>query len=409
VSPRDPLPGGARHGHGLVLGKFYPPHAGHHHLVETAAAACERLTVLVCAASVESVPLADRVAWMREAHPGARVVGAVDDHPMDLGDPAVWDAHMAVFRAAVPEPVDAVFTSEAYGDELARRFGARSVRVDPGRTRHPVSGTAVRADPVANWHHLGPAVRAALTRRIVVLGAESTGTTTMARALAAHYRGRGGAWAATRWVPEYGREYSERKLARLREERPDADWSEVVFTSAEFPVIARRQSEDEETAARTGSPVLFCDTDAFATTVWHERYTGGTSEETARVAALGRQHLWLLTDHTGVPFEDDGLRDGEHLRPWMTGRFAAELARTGRRTVHLTGSHERRLATAVAAVDELLAGGWHFTDPLPDLTGRGGGAAAAGGAAPEPPEPPEPVGPAESAESVESSAVPERR
>ncbi|NEE11175.1 adenylyltransferase/cytidyltransferase family protein, partial [Streptomyces sp. SID7499] len=90
-----------RYGHGLVLGKFYPPHAGHHHLVETARDRCERLTVLVCAASVESVPLADRVAWMREAHPDVTVVGAVDDTHMDVHDPAVWDAHMAVFTAAV--------------------------------------------------------------------------------------------------------------------------------------------------------------------------------------------------------------------------------------------------------------------------------------------------------------------
>ncbi|MEV6787760.1 hypothetical protein AB0M96_36380, partial [Streptomyces sp. NPDC051098] len=33
----------------------------------------------------------------------------------------------------------------------------------------------------------------------------------------------------------------------------------------------------------------------------------------------------LRPDHEGVDFEDDGLRDGEHLRPWMTGRFADEL------------------------------------------------------------------------------------
>ena len=38
--------------HGLVLGKFSPPHAGHHHLVRTASDRCERLTVLVCATSV---------------------------------------------------------------------------------------------------------------------------------------------------------------------------------------------------------------------------------------------------------------------------------------------------------------------------------------------------------------------
>ncbi|MFJ3906760.1 AAA family ATPase [Streptomyces sp. NPDC090025] len=357
---------GTRYGHGLVLGKFYPPHAGHHHLVRTARERCDRLTVLVCASAVESVPLADRVAWMREVHPDALVVGTVDDVPVDLHDPDIWDAHMAIFRAAVPEPVDAVFTSEPYGDELARRFGAAAVSVDPGRIRHPVSGTAVRADPIGSWQHLAAPVRAALTRRIVVLGAESTGTTTMARALAAHYRARGGVWADTRWVPEYGREYSAMKLAELRAERPGADWSDVSFHSADFPVIALRQAELEEEAARTGSPVLICDTDAFATTIWHERYMGSSSPGTGEIAARGRQHLWLLTDHRGVAFEDDGLRDGEHLRPWMTARFLTQLAHTGRRTVVLTGPHEERLATAVAAVDALLAEGWAFTAPLPE-------------------------------------------
>ncbi|MFF3214081.1 AAA family ATPase [Streptomyces sp. NPDC002886] len=355
-----------RHGHGLVLGKFYPPHAGHHHLVRTAQDQCERLTVLVCAASVESVPLADRVAWMREAHPGAEVVGAVDDIPVDLHDPAVWEAHMAIFRGAVRRPVDAVFTSEAYGTELARRFGAEEVCVDLDRTLFPVSGTAVRADPVGNWEFLGPAVRAALTRRIVVLGAESTGTTTLSRALAEHWRARGGVWAKTGWVAEYGRRYSEERLEAARAADPAATWAEVSFTSAEFPVIARRQDADEERAARLGSPVLFCDTDSFATGIWHERYTGARSAEVERIAAGTRRDLYLLTDHTDVPFEDDGLRDGEELRPWMTGRFLEELERTGKRFLVVRGDRRERLAAAVAAVDGVLAEGWRFADPLPE-------------------------------------------
>ncbi|MFE5487963.1 AAA family ATPase [Streptomyces sp. NPDC056527] len=355
-----------RYGHGLVLGKFYPPHAGHHHLVRTARDRCERLTVLVCASSVESVPLAERVAWMREIHPDALVVGAVDDIPVDLHDPDVWAAHMAVFRAAVPEQVDAVFTSEPYGEELGRRFGAEAVCVDPDRTLFPVSGTAVRKDPVGCWDYLEPPVRAALTRRVVVLGAESTGTTTMARALAEHYRNRGGVWARTRYVPEYGREFSELKLAELRSARPDANWEDVTFHSEDFPLIALRQAELEEEAARAGSPVLFCDTDAFATTIWHERYMGTASPAVGEIAAHGRQHLWLLTDHRGVDFEDDGLRDGEHLRPWMTARFLTQLAHTGRRTAVLSGPHEERLAAAVAAVDALLTEGWDLADPLPE-------------------------------------------
>ncbi|MCX5156217.1 AAA family ATPase [Streptomyces sp. NBC_00291] len=355
-----------RHRHGLVLGKFYPPHTGHHHLVRTAQDQCERLTVLVCAASVESVPLADRVAWMREAHPGAHVVGAVDDIPVDLHDPAIWDAHMAIFRAAAPGRVDAVFTSEAYGTELARRFGAQEVCVDPDRSLFPVSGTAVRADPAACWEFLGPAVRAALTRRVVVLGAESTGTTTLSRDLAAHYRRRGGVWAKTGWVAEYGRRYSEEKLAAARSTDPAASWSEVSFASEEFPVIARRQDAEEEQAARLGSPVLFCDTDSFATGIWHERYMGGRNEEVEEIASRTRRDLYLLTDDVGVPFEDDGLRDGPQLRPWMTGRFREELTDTRRRFLLMGGDREARLTAAVAAVDGLLAEGWHFTDPLPE-------------------------------------------
>ncbi|MFC9587685.1 AAA family ATPase [Streptomyces yangpuensis] len=355
-----------RFGHGLVLGKFYPPHAGHHHLVRTAQDRCERLTVLVCAASVESVPLADRVAWMREAHPDADVVGAVDDIPVDLHDPEIWEAHMAIFRAAVGRRVDAVFTSEEYGTELARRFGAEEVCVDPARTLFPVSGTAVRADPAACWDFLGPAVRARLARRVVVLGAESTGTTTLSRDLAAHLRARGGVWAATGWVEEYGRRYSEEKLAAARAADPAATWADVSFTSEEFPVIARRQDEEEERAARRGSPVLVCDTDSFATGIWHERYMGGRNAEVERIAALTHRDLYLLTEDADVPFEDDGLRDGPGLRPWMTRRFREELEATGKRYLSVRGDRRERLATAVAAVDELLAEGWRFADPLPE-------------------------------------------
>ncbi|HEY0636381.1 MAG TPA: adenylyltransferase/cytidyltransferase family protein, partial [Pseudonocardiaceae bacterium] len=146
--PGKPAPGAARFGHGLVVGAFYPPHAGHHLLVETAAARCRRVTVVVAAATTETVPLDLRVAWLRETHAGSphvHVVGVVDDLPTDYGSETLWAAHCAVFAAAAgTSVVDAVFSSEEYGPELARRFGARHVAVDPGRVRAPVSGTAVR-------------------------------------------------------------------------------------------------------------------------------------------------------------------------------------------------------------------------------------------------------------------------
>jgi HTH-type transcriptional regulator, transcriptional repressor of NAD biosynthesis genes len=92
------------HKHGLVLGKFYPPHAGHHHLVRTAASRCRIVTVVVLASHVESIPLTDRVRWLRAEHagdPGVRIVGELDDHPVDYDDPVRWDAHVDTTAAAV--------------------------------------------------------------------------------------------------------------------------------------------------------------------------------------------------------------------------------------------------------------------------------------------------------------------
>src|SRR5215467_10711701 len=200
-----------RFGHGLVLGKFYPPHRGHKHLIESAAARCDAVTVLVMAASCESIPLADRVGWLRAdlaSLPAVVVTGVRCDAPVDFADPMAWDAQLAVMRAALRQagqrPMDAVFSSEPYGAELARRLGGCHVAVDPARRAVPVSASRIRADPAGCWHHLTPAVRAGLAARVVVVGAESTGTTAIARGLAARYRDRGGAWARTRCVPEAG-------------------------------------------------------------------------------------------------------------------------------------------------------------------------------------------------------------
>ena len=344
--------------HGLVVGKFYPPHAGHHALIGAAATRCAAVTVVVAPSRRESIPLELRLDWLREAHgdtPWVRFVGAYDDHPVDYDDPAVWDLHCSVFRTALGGArVDAVFSSEAYGDELARRFDAVGVCVDPERRTVPVSGTAVRADPAGHWAQLHAAVRAWFVRRVVVVGAESTGTTTMAAALAAHF--------GTVWVPEYGRELTARKLARLRLDRPDATVFDVTWDRDDFVEVVREQQAAEDTAARSSGPLLVCDTDARATAVWEERYLGSTSPGVR--AAARRPALYLLTDHVGVPFDDDGLRDGRHLRAWMTARFRAELAGCGVPVVELTGPYERRLAEAVDACEDLLAVGWDLADPL---------------------------------------------
>ncbi len=364
-----------RHRHGLVIGKFYPPHAGHALLVHEAARGCERVSVVVMAAARESISLERRVAWLREIHtnePNVTVTGIEDDHPVDLASDTLWRAHVDLMREAVAgvtaEPVDAVFTSESYGEELGRRLGARHVAVDPSRARAPVSGVGVRTDPVAHWNALAPCVRGHLAWRLVLVGAESTGKTTLAEALVDRLRARGGVWRDTEWVPEFGREATERMLARALAADPSATMESLVWQTPDFTWIAREQREREEAAARRGGPVLVCDTDAFATGVWHERYMGSRSPETEAEGPAAPFHLYLLTDPDDVPFVQDGLRDGESLRHWMTDVFVERLTAAGHRWQWLRGAREERIARALDAVDSLLAAGWDLADPPDDLS-----------------------------------------
>jgi HTH-type transcriptional regulator, transcriptional repressor of NAD biosynthesis genes len=289
------------YGHGLVLGKFLPPHAGHHELVDHALERCERVTVLVLGSVHERIPLALRREWMRARHPGARVVAGWDEIPVDFGDPHVHDLHIELMERLLNEPIDAVFTGEAYGELLAERWGVEHVcRPRSGL----ISGTQVRADPAAFWDQLTPPVRAYLTRRVVITGAESTGTTTLARALAERLD--------TVWVPEVGRAVTE-------ERGLDHPWCD-----ADFAMIARRQQRDEDRAAHVAGPILVCDTDALATCIWQERYTGRSTAEVEAIAASRSYDLTVLTADD-IPFVQDGFRDGEHIRSWMTQRFRERI------------------------------------------------------------------------------------
>jgi len=213
------------------------------------------------------------------------------------------------------------------------------------------------ADLYESWERLSPEAREALTLRVVVVGAESTGKTTLTRDLAQHYRARGGIWSSTLWVSEFGRDYTVGKIAELGlgldddSEFRSADWA-----PKDFAVIALEQQRLENAAASTGSPVLFCDTDALATQIWERRYLGNESTA-ARDAlpVLPARALYLLTDHRDVAFTQDGIRDGEQFRPTMTQWFVDELTLLGERGQFVHGNREDRLAESIGLVDAVLA------------------------------------------------------
>ena len=146
---------------GLIVGRFNPPHLGHSHMIDWAAARCDQLVVFVNTREGELVPGALRAQWLAELHPDVTVVEVAHALDTNFADEALWARWMALFRSRWPHPSgpDVIFSSDPYVDELARRFGAEAVVVDAERTTVPISATMIRESPAEHLDRLAPQVR----------------------------------------------------------------------------------------------------------------------------------------------------------------------------------------------------------------------------------------------------------
>lgn len=325
---------------GFVVGKFYPPHRGHKHLIDFARKQVDELIVMLAAHPSQTIPGEVRYAWLREIHPDCDIRLVADELEDDSQQ---WADFTIKYLGRAP---DIVFSSENYGPIYSSLMGSRHVMVDQLRNTVPISGTQVRTNPLLYLHHLEPCVRAWFVKRVVLVGAESTGKTTLAQQLADHFQ--------TVWVPEYGREHWEKKVSGLTGSEASPSWS-----AEEFIHIAQEQQRSEDLSARQCNRILFCDTNAFATGTWYERYFHTRNALVDSIGQQSKADLYLLTA-PDVPFVQDGFRDGQHIRNWMHDRFAEQLTNLYQRDpavriVQICGSFEQRLATAIASVDRMLS------------------------------------------------------
>jgi HTH-type transcriptional repressor of NAD biosynthesis genes len=172
-------------------------------------------------------------------------------------------------------------------------------------------------------------------RRVCILGAESTGKSTLAEALAKRYD--------TVWNPEYGRPYTQ--LGRMA----NAPWE-----SREFVHIARMQCWYEDFLAEFAQRVLITDTDAFTTAVFHEVYLG--TPATGFEELVDRTYDLYVVCGLDVPWRHDGIREFEEQRRWMHERYLERARTSGRPWILAEGSRERRLEAVAAVLDALLEG-----------------------------------------------------
>ena len=171
-------------------------------------------------------------------------------------------------------------------------------------------------------------------RKIVIIGAECSGKSTLCEALAKELK--------TVWVPEYARAYLD-QLDHSYEER-------------DLLAIAQGQIALEDNQAATANNYLICDTDLNVLKVWSEARYERCDHWVLQTIARRPYDLYLLAD-CNLPWTPDPQR--EHPNPTDRHRFYLQyrdiVVNSGIPWVEVNGNESERLRQALAAVETLLA------------------------------------------------------
>ncbi|MBS1773191.1 MAG: ATP-binding protein [Bacteroidetes bacterium] len=170
-------------------------------------------------------------------------------------------------------------------------------------------------------------------KKIVVIGPESTGKSTLSEQLANALH--------TVWVPEYARGYLE-TLGHN-------------YTEVDLLAIAKGQIESENEYAVRANKYLVCDTDLYVLKVWSEASYGRCHKWILEEIAKRRYDLYLLTN-IDIPWQEDPLREHPlpHERAYFYNLYRDIVIQSGVPWASVKGNEKERLELATNAVHLLL-------------------------------------------------------
>ena len=309
---------------GLVIGKFMPLHQGHIALIHFAASQCDEVIVSMTFKPDDPIGGPLRFEWIRQTfadYPMIRPMLSSDDFDDESAPLSQRIPHWATFLKKQFSPIDMIFSSEDYGDDLAAQLGLMHHPFDFERKQVPVSSTLIRENPFRYWDFIAPKARYYFVKRICFYGPESTGKSTMSRRMAEIYR--------TEFVPEVSREFI----------------SSNDFTTDDIIRIAHAQTQRILEKTLIANKFLFCDTDLITTEIYCRHYLKKVPDVLfglEREIVFDRYFLFDID----VPWVSDGLRDLGDRRHEMFEIFRMELEKRNIKYELLKGdfsSREERL------------------------------------------------------------------
>lgn len=195
-----------------------------------------------------------------------------------------------------------------------------------------------------------------MIKKVVIIGPESTGKSTLCELLAQHYR--------MQWCPEFAREYLltngmnytfDDLLTIAKGQLALEDEYTSLVKSQWSMVNERTWVNPHSLTSSEQSPLLFVDTDMYVMKVWCE-YVFEKCHQFILDQVVERKYDLYLLCSTDLPWVKDELREypDEKNRLELYNIYKDILVNQSVPWVEISGSYEDRLTTSIAAVETYL-------------------------------------------------------
>lgn len=322
---------------GFVFGKFMPFHKGHEAMIRFALSNCDELSVLICCSNRETLPAPVRQVWLEHTfreEPRVKVLVYQYDERIlpntSETSPLASELWAAQFKTIFPHH-SLVVTSEPYGQLVAGFMGITHIPFDMDKRKYPVSASQIRNNLPGTWQYLPDTVKSSLVTKVVLLGTESTGKTTLTGRLATHFNGTA--------VMEAGRD--------------------IIADSNDFSIndlynIATEHARRIDRAATANSPLVIVDTNIHITLSYAEFAYNTALSVDRDIFESNRADLYLYLN-TDAPYIQDGSRLSEQERNGLDVSHRRVLDRYGITCEEISGADwDERFEQAVVLVEQLM-------------------------------------------------------
>ena len=330
---------------GMYGGSFNPLHMGHVDCIIRAANMCRELyIVLSIGHNRNEVDGRVRYRWIYRltCHIGnVKIITLEDDaSSKEEYNENCWQSGAEKVKAAIGKPIDVVFCGSDYDENSFwnKCYPDSKLHIFE---RNGISSTELRKNPYAHWDWIPNVVKPYYVKKVLLMGGESTGKSTLTINLANRFN--------TNYIEEAGREISERS------------GTEMMMLSEDFTEILLQHKLNEIKAVEQSNKVLFVDTDALITQFFMTFLEDpGIEKNRALSDAIDSINSYdlILFLEPDAPFVQDGDRSEEiHANREKYSDQIKDLIRShGKEFVSVSGTYEERYEKAVQEVNSILLG-----------------------------------------------------